>query len=155
MDVDVRDIDCDFYVFTGHKLYGPTGIGVSRQIRSPCVRCRRSMARRDDHEVSQDRVTYDDRLIGQAGTPAIIQAIGLGAAIDYVNSIGRRRASARMARWSNMPFDRRRDQLVAHHRQCKRQRPRSIIRRLQGAHPHDVATVIDRQGVAVRAGTRT
>jgi cysteine desulfurase/selenocysteine lyase len=125
LDVDVRDIDCDFYACTGHKLYGPTGIGVlyakyAHLAAMPPFNGGGEMIQ----EVSQDRVTYGEPPYRfEAGTPAIVQAIGLGAAIDYVNSIGKARIRAHE------------DTLV------------------KGAHPHDVATVIDRQGVAVRAGT--
>ena len=88
LDVDVRDIDCDFYVFTGHKLYGPTGIGVlygkyEHLAAMPPFNGGGEMIQ----EVSQDRITYGEpphRF--EAGTPPIVQAIGLGAAIDYVNS---------------------------------------------------------------------
>src|SRR5579864_3904593 len=90
-DVDVQDIDCDFYTLTGHKLYGPTGIGVLygkyRHLEAmPPFNGGGEMIR----EVFEDRVTYGEpphRF--EAGTPPIVQAIGLGAAIDYVNAIGR------------------------------------------------------------------
>src|SRR6476620_7836567 len=96
LDVDVRDIDCDFYVFTGHKLYGPTGIGVlygkyGLLASMPPFNGGGEMI----HEVSQDRVTYGEPPYRfEAGTPAIVQAIGLGAAIEYVNSIGKARIRA-------------------------------------------------------------
>src|SRR5271166_2485211 len=91
LDVDVADIDCDFYAFTGHKLYGPSGIGVlygkySHLAAMPPFNGGGEMIR----EVFQDRVTYGDPPHKfEAGTPSIVQAIGLGAAIDYVSSIGR------------------------------------------------------------------
>src|SRR5215210_2090222 len=93
LDVDVADIDCDFYVFTGHKLYGPTGVGVlygkhAHLASMPPFNGGGEMIR----EVFEDRVTYGDpphRF--EAGTPPIVQAIGLGAAIDYVNSVGKAR----------------------------------------------------------------
>src|SRR6202522_3203119 len=90
-DVDVQDIDCDFYALTGHKLYGPSGIGVLygkyRHLEAmPPFNGGGEMIR----EVTQDNVTYGDPPHKfEAGTPSIVQAIGLGAAIDYVNSIGR------------------------------------------------------------------
>ena len=93
LDIDVQDIDCDFYVFTGHKLYGPTGIGVlygkhAHLAAMPPFNGGGEMIR----EVFQDRVTYGDPPHKfEAGTPSIVQAIGLGAAIDYVNSIGKSR----------------------------------------------------------------
>src|SRR3954466_2850312 len=96
LDIDVQDIDCDFYVFTGHKLYGPTGIGVLYAKYDHLVGMRPyngggEMIR----EVTKDFVTYGDPPHKfEAGTPAIVQSIGLGAAIDYVNSIGRERIAA-------------------------------------------------------------
>ena len=96
LDVDVQDIGCDFYVFTGHKLYGPTGIGVlcgkyDLLAAMPPFNGGGEMIR----DVFEDRITYGEpphRF--EAGTPPIVQAIGLGAAIDYVNSIGKARIRA-------------------------------------------------------------
>src|SRR6202162_1837562 len=91
LDVDVADLDCDFYVFTGHKLYGPSGIGVlygkyAHLAAMPPFNGGGEMIR----DVFEDRVTYGEPPHKfEAGTPPIVQAIGLGAAIDYVNSIGR------------------------------------------------------------------
>ena len=155
LDVDVRDIDCDFYVFTGHKLYGPTGIGVlygkyGLLASMPPFNGGGEMI----HEVSQDRVTYGEPPYRfEAGTPAIVQAIGLGAAIDYVNSIGK----ARIRVHENTLVKYAHDRLGAINSlriigNAKDKGP-VVSFELKGAHPHDVATVIDRQGVAVRAGT--
>src|SRR3974390_2273706 len=91
LDVDVADIDCDFYAVTGHKLYGPSGVGAlygkyAHLAAMPPFNGGGEMIR----EVFQDRVTYGDpphRF--EAGTPSIVQAVGLGAALDYINSIGR------------------------------------------------------------------
>src|SRR6516165_3219298 len=122
LDVDVQDLDCDFYAFTGHKLYGPTGIGALYAKYDHLVAMRPyngggEMIR----EVAKDWITYGDPPHKfEAGTPPIVQAIGLGAAIDYVSSKGK---------GPIISFD------------------------MKGAHAHDIATVIDRQGVAVRAGT--
>ncbi len=93
LDVDVRDLDCDFYAMTGHKLYGPTGIGVlygkyAHLAAMPPFNGGGEMI----GEVSEDRITYGDPPYRfEAGTPAIVQAVGLGAAIDYVNSVGKAR----------------------------------------------------------------
>jgi len=155
LDVDVRDLDCDFYVFTGHKLYGPTGIGVlygkyDLLASMPPFNGGGEMI----HEVSQDRVTYGEPPFRfEAGTPAIVQAIGLGAAIDYVNSIGK----ARIRAHENTLVKYAHDRLGAINSlriigNAKDKGP-VVSFELKGAHPHDVATVIDRQGVAVRAGT--
>ena len=99
LDVDVQDIGCDFYAVTGHKLYGPTGIGVlygkyEHLEAMPPFNGGGEMIR----EVFEDRITYGEpphRF--EAGTPPIVQAIGLGAAIDYVNSIGKARIRAHEA----------------------------------------------------------
>ena len=155
LDVDVRDLDCDFYVFTGHKLYGPTGIGVlygkyDLLASMPPFNGGGEMI----HEVSQDRVTYGEPPFRfEAGTPAIVQAIGLGAAIDYVNSIGKARIRAHEDTLVKYAHDRlgaiNSLRIIGN---AKDKGP-VVSFELKGAHPHDVATVIDRQGVAVRAGT--
>ena len=155
LDVDVRDIDCDFYVFTGHKLYGPTGIGVlygkyGLLASMPPFNGGGEMI----HEVSQDRVTYGEPPYRfEAGTPAIVQAIGLGAAIDYVNSIGKARVRAHENTLVKYAHDRlgaiNSLRIIGN----ARDKGPVVSFELKGAHPHDVATVIDRQGVAVRAGT--
>ncbi len=155
LDVDVRDLDCDFYAATGHKLYGPTGIGVlygkyAHLAAMPPFNGGGEMI----HEVFEDRVTYGEPPHKfEAGTPAIVQAIGLGAAIDYINSIGK----ARIRAHEN-------DLLKYAHERLGAVNSLRIIGKakdkgpivsfeIKGAHPHDVATIIDREGVAVRAGT--
>jgi len=155
IDIDVRDLDCDFYVFTGHKIYGPTGIGVlygkhEHLASMPPFNGGGEMIQ----EVSRDTITYGEPPYRfEAGTPAIVQAIGLGAAIDYVNSIGKSRIRAHE------------DALVkyAHERLGQINSLRIIGQapgkgpvvsfEIRGTHPHDIATIIDRSGVAVRAGT--
>ncbi|MGJ4889788.1 cysteine desulfurase [Bradyrhizobium sp. HKCCYLRH3099] len=153
--IDVQDIDCDFYVFTGHKLYGPTGIGVLYGKYDMLAAMRPfngggEMIR----EVSRDLVTYGDpphRF--EAGTPMIVEAVGLGAAIDYVNSVGKERIAAHEHDLVTYAQERLREinsiRLIG---TAKGKGP-VISFEMKGAHAHDVATVIDRQGVAVRAGT--
>ncbi len=155
LDVDVRDLDCDFYVVTGHKLYGPTGIGVlygkhGHLAAMPPFNGGGEMIR----EVSQDRVTYGEpphRF--EAGTPPIVQAIGLGAAIDYIESIGKTRIRGHENGLVNYAHERLGEinslRIFGH----ARQKGAIVSFELKGAHPHDVATIIDRAGVAVRAGT--
>jgi cysteine desulfurase/selenocysteine lyase len=155
LPVDVQDLDCDFYAFTGHKVYGPTGIGALYAKHEHLVAMRPfngggEMIR----EVAKDWVTYGDPPHKfEAGTPPIVEAIGLGAAIDYVNSIGKERiaahehgllayAQAQMREINSL-------RLIG----AARDKGPVISFELKGAHAHDVATVIDRQGVAVRAGT--
>ncbi|MGC2780427.1 MAG: cysteine desulfurase [Bradyrhizobium sp.] len=153
--IDVQDIDCDFYVFTGHKLYGPTGIGVLYAKYDHLVAMRPfngggEMIR----EVTRDLVTYGDPPHKfEAGTPGIVEAVGLGAAIDYVNSVGKERIAAHEHDLLTYAQDRLREinslRLIG---TAKGKGP-VISFEMKGAHAHDIATVIDRQGVAVRAGT--
>src|SRR5712691_7472458 len=155
LDIDVQDIDCDFYVFTGHKLYGPTGIGVLYARHEHLVAMRPyngggEMIR----EVARDWVTYGDPPHKfEAGTPPIVEAIGLGAAIDYVNSIGKERIAAHERGLLTYAQDRMREINSLRLIGTARDKGPVISFELKGAHAHDVATVIDRQGVAVRAGT--
>jgi cysteine desulfurase/selenocysteine lyase len=155
LDVDVRDIDCDFYVVTGHKLYGPTGIGVlyakhEHLAAMPPFNGGGEMIR----EVFEDRITYGEpphRF--EAGTPAIVQAIGLGAAIDYVGSIGKARIRAHESALVAYAHERLREINSLRIVGTAKNKGALISFDLQGAHPHDFATIIDRSGVAVRAGT--
>jgi cysteine desulfurase/selenocysteine lyase len=150
--VDVRAIDADFYVFSGHKLYGPSGIGVLFAKRDILDSMPPFMGGGDMiASVSYERSTWakpPHRF--EAGTPAIIETIGLGAAIDYVNAIG---------------FD-----AIADHERHLTDHALNVLSPLvnvlgraqdrggvisftmDGAHAHDIATLLDRQGIAVRAG---
>ncbi|MGJ5179678.1 cysteine desulfurase [Bradyrhizobium oligotrophicum] len=153
--IDVQDIDCDFYVFTGHKLYGPTGIGVlyGKYDRLAAMRPFNGggeMIR----EVARDWVTYGDpphRF--EAGTPMIVEAVGLGAAIDYVNSVGKERIAAHEHDLVTYAQDRLREINSLRIIGTAKGKGPVISFEMKGAHAHDIATVIDRQGVAVRAGT--
>jgi cysteine desulfurase/selenocysteine lyase len=155
LDVDVRDLDCDFYAVTGHKLYGPTGIGMLYGKYAHLAAMRPfngggEMIR----EVFEDRVTYGEpphRF--EAGTPCIVQAIGLGAALDYVGSIGKPRVQAHERSLVTYAHERLGEinsiRIFGH----ARDKGAIVSFEMKGAHPHDVATIIDRSGVAVRAGT--
>ncbi len=154
-DVDVRDLDCDFYVFTGHKVYGPTGIGVVYGKKEwlekmPPYQGGGEMI----DEVTLDRVTYNHpphRF--EAGTPPIIEGIGLGAAVRFMAEVGRDNIHAHEAALLAYAHE----QLGAMNsvRIFGKARGKGAIIsfELKGAHAHDVATILDRQGVAVRAGT--
>ncbi|QCK87633.1 cysteine desulfurase [Phreatobacter aquaticus] len=155
MDVDVQDIDADFYVFTGHKLYGPTGIGVlygkkEHLERMPPFNGGGEMI----SVVTTEGVTYNDpphRF--EAGTPAIVQAIGLGEALDYMRSIGRDRIRAHeddLVRYAHQKLSAINSLRIFGN---ARDKGAIVSFEMKGAHAHDVATVIDRYGVAVRAGT--
>jgi cysteine desulfurase / selenocysteine lyase len=155
LDVDVCDIGCDFYALTGHKLYGPTGIGAlygkyEHLAAMPPFNGGGEMIQ----DVFEDRITYGEpphRF--EAGTPPIVQAIGLGAAIDYVNAIGKARIRAHEKELITYAHERL-GQINSLRIIGKAEDKGPVVSfEMKGAHPHDVATVIDRQGVAVRAGT--
>ncbi|EJW11225.1 Cysteine desulfurase, SufS subfamily [Rhodovulum sp. PH10] len=155
LDVDVQALDCDFYVLTGHKVYGPSGIGAlyakhEHLEAMPPFNGGGEMIR----EVSEDRITYGDPPHKfEAGTPAIVQAIGFGAAIDYVQSIGK--ARIREHERTLLKYAEQRLREINSVRIFGNAKDKGAILsfELQGAHPHDVATIIDRSGIAVRAGT--
>lgn len=152
---DVRDLDCDFYVFTGHKLYGPSGIGVLYAKKEWLDRLPPFLGGGEMiREVSEEGVTYGEPPHKfEAGTPAIVPAVGLGAAIDYVNSLGAARIAAHEKSILDYATERlsRINSLKIYGR--AKEKGAILSFEMKNAHPHDVATVIDRQGVAVRAGT--
>ena len=155
LPVDVRDLDCDWYAVTGHKLYGPSGIGVLYGKMERLKEMQPFMGGGEMIvEVTQDLVTYNEpphRF--EAGTPPIVQAIGLGYALDYMESIGREAIAAHEESL----------RAYAHERLSAINSLRIIGNapgkgsifsfELAGIHAHDVSTMIDRRGVAVRAGT--
>jgi cysteine desulfurase/selenocysteine lyase len=155
LDIDVQDIDCDFYAFTGHKLYGPTGIGVlygKHEHLAAMVPFNGGgeMIR----EVFEDGITYGEPPHKfEAGTPPIVQAIGLGAAIDYVASIGKARIRAHEQDLAKYAHDRLREVNSLRIFGSTPGKGAIVSFEMTGAHPHDIATIIDRSGVAVRAGT--
>ena len=152
--VDLERLDCDFYVVTGHKLYGPTGIGALYGKREhleamPPYQGGGDMIR----SVSFEKTTWNDLPFKfEAGTPNIAGAIGLGAAIDYVESIGM-------------------DAIAGHERDLldyatasvegipgltiigtAREKASVLSFTMDGIHPHDIGTILDREGIAVRTG---
>ncbi|UTD29322.1 cysteine desulfurase [Bradyrhizobium sp. WD16] len=153
--IDVQDLDADFYVFTGHKVYGPTGIGVLYGKHELLAAMRPyngggEMIR----EVTRDWVTYGEpphRF--EAGTPPIVEAIGLGAAIDYVNSIGKDRIAAHERELTRYAHGRLGEINSLRIIGNAREKGSVVSFEMKGAHPHDIATIIDRSGIAVRAGT--
>ncbi len=155
LPVDVQDLDADFYAFTGHKLYGPTGIGVLYGKRERLAALPPYMGGGEMiGDVSTERVTYADpphRF--EAGTPPIVQAIGLGVALDYVEAIGRARIVAHEAELAAYAHERlsRINSLTIYG--SAKGKGAIVSFNMAGAHPHDISTIIDREGVAVRAGT--
>jgi len=152
--VDVRALDCDFYAFSGHKLYGPTGIGVLWAREALLDAMPPYQGGGDMIEtVAFSGCTWAPLPAKfEAGTPPIVQAIGLGAAIDYINTLDRDAVLAHeddlltyaMAQLGQIPGLR----LIG--TAPGKAAVQSFV--MEGAHPHDIATVLDRSGVCVRAG---
>ena len=153
--VDVQDLDADFYVFTGHKLYGPTGIGVLYGKHGLLEEMRPYQGGGEMIDVvTRDSVTYNappHRF--EAGTPPIVQAIGLGAAIDYVEGLGRAEIAGHEADVAD--YARERLTRINSLRLIGDAPGKGGIFSFEiaGAHAHDVSTILDRYGIAVRAGT--
>jgi cysteine desulfurase / selenocysteine lyase len=155
LPVDVQDLGCDWYAVTGHKLYGPSGIGVlwgkmdRLKDMDPFMGGGEMIV-----EVTQDYVTYNEpphRF--EAGTPPIVQAIGLGYALDYMESLGREAIAAHEE--SLRAYAHERLSAINSLRIIGNSPGKGAIFsfELAGIHAHDVSTMIDRRGVAVRAGT--
>ncbi|WP_297695119.1 cysteine desulfurase [Phenylobacterium sp.] len=153
--VDVKAIDADFYAFSGHKLYGPTGVGVlygkAEQLAAlPPYQGGGEMI----GQVTLDAITYADpphRF--EAGTPPILEAIGLGAAIDWLSGLDR----LAIAEHEHRLYQRVREGLAgANWLKVLGEAPGKgaiLAFTVDGAHAHDIAQILDRYGVAVRAGT--
>ncbi|MBI2222341.1 MAG: cysteine desulfurase [Acidobacteria bacterium] len=154
LKVDVRDLDCDFYAATGHKLYGPTGIGVLYG-RHALLESMPPYQGGGDmiSSVTFEKTTYNvPPYKFEAGTPHIAGAVGLGAAVDYIDAVGRDRIAAHEAG------------LLAYGTSLLEQIPglriigtasgkASILSFvMDGIHPHDIGTIVDREGVAIRTG---
>jgi cysteine desulfurase/selenocysteine lyase len=152
--VDVQALDCDFYVWTGHKLYGPTGIGVLWGKRELLERMPPFMG--GGEMISS--VTYEQSTWAavphkfEAGTPAILEGIGLKAAIDYVQAIGYDAMAAHEASLTEHALSRLSGVEGVRVLGQAQDRGGVISFTLDKAHSHDVATLLDRQGIAVRAG---
>ncbi len=154
LGVDVQDLDCDFYAFSAHKLYGPSGIGVlyaKEEILDamPPYHGGGEMIR----YVSFDKTEYNDLPYKfEAGTPNIAGAVGLGAAIDYLNTVGVERVTA----YENdlLDYATKAVGTVPGLRIIGTAHSKASILSfdLDGVHPHDIGTILDRQGIAVRAG---
>ncbi|MEM9495556.1 MAG: cysteine desulfurase [Pseudomonadota bacterium] len=152
--VDVRDIGCDFYVATGHKLYGPTGVGILYGKKSSLAALAPFKGGGEMIDlVTKDAVTYNDpphRF--EAGTPPILEAIGLGAALDWMTATGVDAMAAHEAELCAHALEElSRLNFVRVFGRAPGKAP-IISFALEGAHPHDVSAILDRTGVAVRAG---
>ncbi len=152
--VDVQALDADFYVFTGHKLYGPTGIGVLWGRRELLEAMPPFMGGGDMiSSVSYERSTWAEVPHKfEAGTPAILESIGLGAAIGFVESIGYGAIAAHEASLTDHALARLGGIEGVNVIGRAQDRGGVVSFTLDRAHAHDVATLLDRQGIAVRAG---
>jgi len=155
LPVNLVDIGCDFYVITGHKLYGPTGSGALYARKERQAEMRPFMGGGDMiREVRKEGIAYaDGTLKFEAGTPNIVQAIGLGAALDYLTDLGMENIAAHERDLRDYARDRL-DGLNWLQTQGNSKGKGAIFSFTLdgGAHPHDISTVVDRKGVAVRAG---
>ena len=155
MPIDVQYLGCDFFVFTGHKVYGPSGIGVLYGRKEMLEKMRPFHGGGEMIlEVTEDNVTYNEpphRF--EAGTPPIVQAIGLGAALEYMETVGRGRIAAHEAELKKYAHERLRAINSLRIFGDAPGKGAIVSFELQGIHAHDVSMVIDRAGVAVRAGT--
>ncbi|WP_420417509.1 aminotransferase class V-fold PLP-dependent enzyme [Pacificispira sp.] len=154
MPIDVQALDCDFYVFTGHKIYGPTGIGVLYGKEAVLDAMPPFLGGGDMiSSVTLQKSTWAELPAKfEAGTPPIVEAIGLGAAIDYISGIGLERIAAHER--DLLSYAMQRLAAVDNLRVIgTAPNKTAVISFAMGeAHPHDIATIIDQQGVAVRAG---
>ena len=154
MKVDVQELDADFYVFSGHKMYGPTGVGVL-YAREQLLEAMPPYQGGGDmiRSVSFEKTIYNDLPHKfEAGTPNIAGGIGLGAAIDYINAIGLDAIGAHEERLLDYARER-----------LKEVKGLNLISRadhmggilsftMDHAHPHDIGTILDQDGIAIRAG---
>jgi len=154
MSVDVQDLDADFYVFTGHKVYGPSGIGVlyAKRRHLDAMPPYQGGGEMIEH-VAQDRITYGRTPHKfEAGTPAIVEAVGLGAALTYMMSVGRDRIAAHEEKLRAYAHERLGELNWLKIYGTAPGKGAIVSFGIDGLHPHDISTIIDRSGIAVRAG---
>jgi cysteine desulfurase/selenocysteine lyase len=154
LTVDVQDLDCDFFVLSGHKMFAPTGSGIVYGKAEWLERMNPFQGGGDMiRTVTFEKTTYAG-LPGkfEAGTPAIASQIGLGAAIDYLNSIGRERAVAYEREL--LSYATAKISAIEGVRIIGTAREKASVLSfvIEGVHPHDIGTILDQEGIAVRAG---
>jgi len=154
MPVDVQDLDCDFYTFSGHKMYAPTGSGI---VYGKAELLEKMNPFQGGGDMIKS-VTFEKTIYAElpnkmeAGTPAIASQIGLGAAIDYLNSIGREQAAKHEAELLRYATER--ISAIEGVRIIGTARKKASVLSfvIDGIHPHDIGTILDQEGIAVRAG---
>jgi cysteine desulfurase/selenocysteine lyase len=154
MPLDVQDLDCDFYTFSGHKMFAPTGSGVLYGKMHLLEKMNPFQGGGDMiKSVTFEKTTYADLPNKfEAGTPAIASQIGLGAAIDYLNIIGREKAAA--YEHDLLEYATKRLSAIEGVRiiGTAREKLGVLSFTIDNVHPHDIGTILDQQGIAVRAG---
>jgi cysteine desulfurase/selenocysteine lyase len=154
MPLDVQDLGCDFLAFTGHKVYGPSGIGVLYGRKEELGRLPPFLGGGSMIEnVGLDRITYGqlpNRF--EAGTPPIVEAVGLGAALNYMMQLGRREIAAYEHEIGSYAQQRLGELNWLEIYGSAEGKGAIVSFNIAGVHPHDVSTIIDRSGVAIRAG---
>ncbi|MEE2929470.1 MAG: cysteine desulfurase [Pseudomonadota bacterium] len=154
LNIDVQALDCDYYVLTGHKIYGPSGIGALYGKAASLARLRPFQGGGEMIEiVERDRVTYNEAPHKfEAGTPPILQAIGFGAAIDWLKQFDHAEIASHEHALYERAYEGLRgvNGLTVHGTAAGKGAVLSFS--IEGAHPHDLAQILDRYGVAVRAG---
>ena len=155
MPVDVQAMGCDFYAVTGHKLYGPSGSGAIFIRRERMEEMRPFLGGGDMiREVSRDAVSYaDPPMKFEAGTPGIVQTIGFGAALDYLDGLGMENVSAHERTLRDYARERLSGLNWLQLHGTSEGKAAIFAFSMEGAHAHDISTVLDRRGIAVRAGT--
>jgi cysteine desulfurase/selenocysteine lyase len=155
MPVNVDDLGCDFYAITGHKLYGPSGSGAIFVHKDRLAEMRPFMGGGDMiREVSKDEVTYNDPPMKfEAGTPGIVQTIGLGVALEYMMDVGMEAIAAHEDTLSRYAQERLTGLNWLHLQGTRPDKAAIFSFTMDGAaHAHDISTILDKKGVAVRAG---
>ena len=154
MPIDVQDLDCDFYAFSGHKMFAPTGSGVIYGKAALLEQMNPFQGGGDMiKSVTFEKTIYADLPNKfEAGTPAIASQIGLGAAIDYLNSIGREQAAAHEQELLRYATERISAIEGVHIIGTAREKASVLSFIIDDIHPHDIGTILDQEGIAVRAG---
>ena len=155
MPVNVDELGCDFYAITGHKLYGPSGSGAIFVHKDRLAEMRPFMGGGDMiREVSKDEVTYNDPPMKfEAGTPGIVQTIGFGVALEYMMDVGMEAIAAHEDTLSRYAQERLTGLNWLHLQGTRPDKAAIFSFTMEGAaHAHDISTILDKKGVAVRAG---
>lgn len=155
MPINVAQLGVDFYVITGHKLYGPSGSGAIWISRARQAEMRPFLGGGDMiRTVSRDSVDYaDPPLRFEAGTPGIVNQIGLGVALEYLMGLGMENVAAHELALRNYARDRLRSLNWLNIQGDAAEKGAIFSMTMEGAHAHDISTILDKRGIAVRAGT--